>query len=66
MIDVRKSQAVAAQSFLEPGNTGGRAAVVEGKAFRGLEEVAGDDALGAAVMEVDRLDAPILAASRSR
>jgi hypothetical protein len=54
--EVRKGQAAPAESFFELSNTSGRAAVVEGEAVGGLDEITADDALGALVVEVDRLE----------
>jgi hypothetical protein len=65
--DVLQGEPEPVQSFLEPRNTGGRAAVEERRPVVGVDEVAADDALDAAVVEVDQFGDPaILARERRR
>ena len=51
--DVLEGEAETSESFLEPWKTRGRAAIEERRAVVGLDEVAADDTLDAAVVEVD-------------
>ena len=53
MPDVGQGDAAVRQAFLERGNRACRAAVEEGEAVAGLEEIAADDAVRAEVVEVD-------------
>jgi hypothetical protein len=51
--DVSEREAQTGESFREPWKTRGRAAIEERRPVVGLDEIAPDDALDAAVVEVD-------------